>query len=222
MSRHKGDSTMSVDQDMSFVKPEERQSSVSQIISDLRKKNGWTLAEMSKRTGVSISSLSKIENGQSQPAYSVLTRLASGLDVDFAELVGAEAPKQRCVGAARTISRAGEGKKLSNDMGLYELLSTELAAKLLQPMVIEINPRVSGQPTPQSSHSGEEFVYVLEGDVIFEMEPYAPTLMSTGDSVYFDAAQPHSFYAVGPKTGRILSICSADTIDLLTKNLDKK
>ena len=108
MSRHKGDSTVSVDQDMSFVKPEERQSSVSQIISDLRKKNGWTLAEMSKRTGVSISSLSKIENGQSQPAYSVLTRLASGLDVDFAELVGAEAP-QAALCRCRTHHQPGRG-----------------------------------------------------------------------------------------------------------------
>jgi transcriptional regulator with XRE-family HTH domain len=171
----------------SLDKPKGRASSVSQFLSELRRKNDWTLAEMSKLTGVSISSLSKIENGQSQPAYSVLTRLASGLGVDFSELVGGEAPKQRCTGAARTISRAGEGKKLSNDMGLYELLSTELASKLLQPMV-----------------------------------PYAPTILSTGDSVYFDAGQPHSFYKVGTCPGRILSVCSADSVPRFTDNLIEK
>ncbi|WP_319496122.1 XRE family transcriptional regulator [uncultured Cohaesibacter sp.] len=212
---------MSVEESTIGLKTD-RPSSVAQILRELRKANGWTLADVSNRTGVSISSLSKIENGQSQPAYSVLIRLASGLDVDFAELVSGEAPRQRCVGAARAISRAGDGKSFSNDMGVYELLSTELAAKLLQPMVIELKARDTGTSIPRSSHLGEEFVYVLEGNVVFEMEPYSPTILSTGDSVYFDATQTHSFYSAGPESGRILSICSADAVARFTENLDKQ
>lgn len=195
---------------------------VARILSDLRKANSWTLSEVSRRTGVSISTLSKIENGQSRPAYSVLTRLASGLDIDFADLLGGEPPQARFSGAARAITRAGRGKHFGSEMGLYEMLATDLAAKSLQPMVIDIQPRDDDSPSVRSAHSGEEFVYVLEGDVVFEMNPYAPVVLAAGDSAYFDAAMDHGFYAVGPKPGRILSICFAGSAPKPTESLEAK
>ncbi len=67
---------------------EEQETAVGRILSDLRRSKGWTLSEVSKMTGVAISTLSKIENGQTQPAYSVLTRLAAGLEIDFVDLLG--------------------------------------------------------------------------------------------------------------------------------------
>ncbi|WP_319518023.1 XRE family transcriptional regulator [uncultured Martelella sp.] len=194
-------------------------SSVSRILSDLRRENGWTLAEVSKRTGVSISALSKIENGQSQPAYSVLTRLSGGLGLDFADLLEGKAARPSFARAARAITRKGEGRHLENDMGAYRMLSTELADKALTPMVIDIPPRDDNTTPARSTHSGEEFVYVLTGDVIFEMSPYAPVLLAEGDTVYFDAASEHGFYAVGPGNARILSICysgSGDAPDQFT------
>ena len=57
------------------------------FISRLRKEKGWTLAEVSKKTGVAISTLSKIENNKSSPTYEVLVRLAEGLGLDFVELM---------------------------------------------------------------------------------------------------------------------------------------
>ena len=194
-------------------------SSVSRLLSELRRENGWTLAELSRRTGVSISALSKIENGQSQPAYSVLTRLSGGLGLDFADLLEGRSTRPRFARAARTINRRGEGKRLENDMGVYRLLSTELADKALTPMVIDIPPRADKAEPARSAHSGEEFVYVLAGDVIFEMVPYAPIVLAEGDTVYFDAASEHGFYSAGPGNARILSICysgSGEAPDHLT------
>lgn len=181
---------------------------VALLLSDLRKGNGWTLAEVSRRTGVAISTLSKIENGQTQPAYSVLTRLAAGLEIDFVDLLGGTA-NPRFSGAARAITRAGQGVHFRTDMGLYEALGADLAAKSLQPMVIEIPPPSADSPSVRSAHRGEEFVYVLDGAVVFEMSPYAPVVLEKGDSVYFDGAMDHGFHAVGPQSGRILSVCFA-------------
>lgn len=179
---------------------------VGRIIAEIRKAKGWTLAEMSRHTGVSISTLSKIENGQNEPAFSVLTRLAQTLDVDFVDLLGG-GRHNRFQGAARAVTRAGKGLHYRNEMGLYEALAVDLAAKSLQPMLIDVRPREEGQPGVRSAHRGEEFVYVVEGTVIFEMTPYAPLILSAGDSVYFDGAQDHGFFAKGPGQGRILSIC---------------
>lgn len=181
---------------------------VARLLSDMRKANGWTLAEVSRRTGVAISTLSKIENGQTQPAYSVMTRLAAGLEIDFVDLLGGSA-HPRFSGAARAITRAGQGAHFRTDMGLYEALGSDLAAKSLQPMLIEIPPRSGASPSVRSAHRGEEFVYVLDGAVVFEMSPYAPVVLGKGDSVYFDGAMDHGFHAVGPGSGRILSVCFA-------------
>lgn len=206
-------------QDTEAMTAEHEAGSVARILSDIRRENGWTLAELSKRTGVSISALSKIENGQSQPAFSVLTRLSSGLGVDFADLLEGRSARAHFARAARTINRRGEGKRLENDMGVYRLLATELADKALTPMVIDIPPRSDQAEPARSVHSGEEFVYVLSGDVIFEMAPYAPIVLAEGDTVYFDAASEHGFYATGPGNARILSICysgSGAALDHLT------
>ncbi|MDS7595035.1 XRE family transcriptional regulator [Agrobacterium tumefaciens] len=178
---------------------------VGAILSRLRFENRWTLAEVSRRTGVSISALSKIENNQSTPAYSVLVRLADGLGIDFSDLIGSST--QKFASAARVITRSGEGTTYVNKMGAYEALASGLAAKSMQPMVIDIPKRASNGKTVRSAHRAEEFVYVLDGEVIFFMEPYAPIVLKTGDSVYFDGASEHGFSSNGDNIARILSIC---------------
>jgi transcriptional regulator with XRE-family HTH domain len=110
---------------------------VALLPSDLRKANGRTPAEVSRRTGVAISTLSKIENGQAQPAYNAMTRLAAALEIDFVDLLGGST-HSRFSGAARAITRAGQGAHFRTDLGFYEALGSDLAAKSPQPMLIEI------------------------------------------------------------------------------------
>ncbi|WSH68183.1 XRE family transcriptional regulator (plasmid) [Rhizobium ruizarguesonis] len=178
---------------------------VGEMLARLRFENRWTLAEVSRRTGVSISSLSKIENNQSSPAYSVLVRLAEGLGIDFADLIGT--PTEKFASAARVITRAGGGTRYVTRMGLYEALAPDLAEKSMQPMIIDIPVRASSSRPVRSAHKAEEFVYVLEGEVVFFMEPYAPVVLSKGDTVYFDSAREHGFSSNIDQTARILSVC---------------
>ncbi len=178
---------------------------LGQMLSRMRFENRWTLAEVSRRTGVSISSLSKIENNQSSPAYSVLVRLSEGLGIDFADLIGT--PTHTFATAARVITRADCGTKYATKMGLYEALAPDLAEKSMQPMVIDIPVRSANARPVRSAHKGEEFVYVLEGEVTFHMEPYAPVILSRGDTVYFDASAEHGFSSNTDRHSRILSVC---------------
>jgi transcriptional regulator with XRE-family HTH domain len=178
---------------------------VGEMLARLRFEKRWTLAEVSRRTGVSISSLSKIENNQSSPAYSVLVRLAEGLDIDFAALIGS--PTETFASAARVITRAGEGTRYTTRMGLYEALAPDLAAKSMQPMIIDLPVRTARSRPVRSAHSAEEFVYVLEGEVVFFMAPYAPVVLSKGDTVYFDSASEHGFSSNLDQPARILSVC---------------
>ncbi|WP_417308901.1 helix-turn-helix domain-containing protein [Devosia sp.] len=177
---------------------------VGAYLAEVRRSNGWTLAELARITGVSISTLSKIENNQTAPAYGILTKLAAGLGVDFAVLLG-DRPSRPALGA-RAVTKAGQGAHYANEMGAYEALATELAAKSMEPMIVDIPADGRTPGRIRSAHEGEEFVYVLSGRVVFEMDPYAPRVLETGDSVYFDGSTSHGFSA-DAQGARILSIC---------------
>lgn len=178
------------------------------FIARLRKEKGWTLAEVSKKTGVAISTLSKIENHKTSPTYDVLVHLAEGLGLDFVEFLNGGSV--RFAPGIRTINRSGNGVQYSTPLGDYLALSTELAYKALQPMVVRIPFDDSSHPRLFSEHNGEEFVYVLDGEIEFFMDPYAATHLSVGDSVHFDANMRHSFLAHGGRDAVILVICYGD------------
>ena len=189
----------------SFPAPGGRISDPGKSISRLRKEKGWTLAEVSKKTGVAISTLSKIENNKSSPTYEVLVRLAEGLGLDFVELM--DGGSVRFAPGIRTINRSGQGVRYTTLLGDYQALSTELAYKALQPMIVRIPFDGSSHPHLFSEHSGEEFVYVLEGEIDFFMDRYAATRLDAGDSVHFDANMRHSFLALGGRDAVILVVC---------------
>ena len=181
---------------------------VGKALQRLRKSNGWTLSVVSAKTGVAISTLSKIENNQSSPNYDVLVRLAEGLGVDFVELFQNGSFTTFAPGS-RTINRAGGGIPYDSPLGEYHVLSSELAKKTLQPMLVCV-PKGRQEPEILSNHGGEEFIYVLSGSVKFFMEPYSATVLEQGDSVHFDGVMPHGFVAAGDEDAWILSVCLSE------------
>lgn len=187
--------------------PQRRINPVGAMLADLRRERRWTLNDVSRLTGVSISSLSKIENGVSAPAYSVLVRLAEGLKIDISALL--VSPKEAFGVGARGITRKGEGPSYVNEMGSYEDVASELSGKTMQPMIIDIPFRNGSDTRVRSEHRGQEYVLVLKGAVIFEMASHAPVILGEGDSLYFDSAVQHGFSAEGPEGARILSVCHA-------------
>jgi transcriptional regulator with XRE-family HTH domain len=181
---------------------------IGKALQRLRKDNGWTLATVSAKTGVAISTLSKIENNQSSPNYDVLVRLAEGLGVDFVELFKGRSFSTFAPGS-RTINRAGDSIRYNTPLGEYHVLSSELAKKTLQPMLVCV-PKGKQRPEILSNHGGEEFIYVLSGSLKFYMEPYRATILEQGDSVHFDGVMPHGFVAAGDEDAWILSLCLSE------------
>ena len=180
---------------------------IGKVLQQVRKSNDLTLSAVSAKTGVAVSTLSKIENNQSSPNFDMLTRLAEGLGLDLITLLGDSF--YTFASGARTINRANEGLCYDTPLGTYEALSSELARKALQPMVVHV-PKGKQEPAAMSSHGGEEFIYVLSGTLRFSMEPYSPTILEQGDSVHFDSLMPHGFVAMGDEDAWLLSVCLFD------------
>lgn len=182
----------------------------------LRKHKSLTLAEVSARTGLPISTLSKIENGKMSLTYDKLARLSAGLEVDIAQLFepGSGTPPASVHGR-RSITRAGDGLAFETENYSHLYPGADLLNKRIVPIIAELHARSLAEFGELVHHAGEEFVYVLDGTVELHTDLYAPARMETGDSMYFDSGMGHAYIAVGLKRCRVLSICTATQSQLI-------
>lgn len=188
------------------------------VLKALRKQRGWTLAEVSERTGLPIATLSRVENDLMSLTFEKLVRLSDGLQIDFAELMNSTA-NTGSVGdnaTRRAIVRAGEGKAIEIPQGNYLYVASELLNKKIIPIVAEVRARDVSEYDELMRHPGEEYLYVLEGTVEIHTEIYAPVRLEKGDSMYFDSGMAHAYVAVGSKPCRVLSMCTTSEAQLIT------
>ncbi|MGH6993783.1 MAG: helix-turn-helix domain-containing protein [Caulobacteraceae bacterium] len=186
------------------------------VLKSLRLQRGWTLAEVSRRTGLPVSTLSKVENDKMSLTYDKLTRLSEGLEVDIARFFGArDVDPSRPSGGRRSISRAGQGKSIETANYGHLYPASDLLNKRFIPLLAEIRARTLEEFGELIRHSGEEYTYVLEGEVELHTDVYAPLRLAAGDSIYFDSRMGHAYLAVSKGPCRVLSICSAGEAQLL-------
>jgi transcriptional regulator with XRE-family HTH domain len=175
-----------------------------------RRKQGWTLAEVNQKTGLPVSTLSRIETDQISPTYDQLSKLSVGLCIDMAQLLSGEMDDAKPVQTARrSVNRAGDGQILDTPMQSLRYLSVDLTNKQFAPIIGEIKARSLEEAGEFHRHNGEEFIFVVSGELELHSESYTPLRLRAGDSVYFDSGMAHAYVAVGKETCNILSICTA-------------
>ena len=189
----------------------------------LRKDMGWTLQNLASQSGVSLSTLSKIENAQVTPTFDTLVKAARGLGIGFetllAEPVASDPPAAEPVAALRRatgrlmVTRAGAAVAFSTPMYDYAVHANGLRRKYMTPLIMEVKARRIEEVTNWSSHDGEEFIFVMSGTIDLHTEFYDPVRLETGDSAYIDSGMAHMFLSIGPGHARMASICYCDAID---------
>ena len=183
----------------------------------LRRRNNWTLADVSRRTGLPTSTLSKIENDRMSPTFDKLARISSGLKIDMAALFdhGSVEDAQPAASGRRCIVRAGEGKAIETQSYSHLYPAWDLLNKRIIPIVAELHARSLEEFGELIRHPGEEYAYVLEGEVDLYTSLYAPVRLKTGDSIYFDSGMGHAYIAAAEGPCRVLSLCSAPETQLI-------
>lgn len=172
----------------------------------IRKRNGWTLARVGELTGLAASTLSKVENDQISLTYDNLIRLADGLEIDIAELFGShDGPT---ASGRRSVTRQGQGKLVETPNYDYEYLCTDLAKKRMIPIAVRIKARSVVKFGELLRHSGEEFIYVVEGAIEVHTEFYEPLILAAGDCTYIDSTMAHGYVASGNTEAMVLGVCS--------------
>ncbi len=171
-------------------------------IKDIRAKLGITLEEASNRTGLARSTLSKIENEQISPTFQAMQKLAYGLQIDMPQLF--EPPKKILATGRRDITKNSSGKPHPTQTYEHELLATQLSNKKMMPFKSRVRARAFEEYSDWVRHDGEEFLLILEGEVMFYTEFYEPVRLDAGDSVYYDANMGHMLVSLSEEDAHIL------------------
>jgi uncharacterized cupin superfamily protein/DNA-binding Xre family transcriptional regulator len=164
----------------------------------LREKQGWSLRELAERCGLSFNAVSRIERGENSPTVSTLHQLATAFSVSITTFF--EDAHEQATVLVRRERRLGS----SADGMSMESLGIGLPDQQLEPFLVTVEPGAGNGRNP-IAHSGEEFVHCLEGSVIYCVNDRAYELRA-GDSLLFEAAQPHSFHNPGKRVARLIMV----------------
>ncbi len=179
--------------------------SLGERLRQLRKEKGWTLAEVAARSGLAVSTVSKVERGRMSLAYDKFIQLASGLGADVGELF---APTGQSLGAAMfSVTRAEETDHHETDNYVYKMLSSDLRSKHMTPMLGRIKAHDIRAFSDFVRHTGEEFLLVLDGSLDVHLEGQEPLRLNRHDSIYFDSATGHAYVSAGDEDTIIVVVC---------------
>lgn len=182
-----------------------------QRIKRLRGEKGWTLTDLSERTGLAISTISKAERGIIALTYDRLGQLAHGLGVDMSAFF-TDAGKGFARGSF-AIARKGDFQRQETDNYVYEMLFSDTWNKSMLPMMGTLKARELYQFDDFVRHSGQEFLIVLDGKVTVHLEGREAVNLEQGDAIYFDSGMGHLYASNGDNDARILVVCqSADAV----------
>ena len=177
----------------------------------LRGQEGWTLKQMSERTGIPVSTLSKIEHNRLTLTYDKLLQLAQRLGLRMSELFAESSePVDQPVTARRSVGRIDRAVRVETANYDYFYMNTELRRKRMIPIVTKIRARTVEEFGELVRHSGEEFIYVLQGAIEVHTEFYDPVVLHEGESIYIDSNMGHAYIAAeGCTEATVLGVCSS-------------
>src|SRR5215470_12383354 len=185
------------------------------LVSLVRKRNGWTLREMSEKVGIPLSTLAKVESDKLSLTYDKLQQFTSRLGLTLAEFLSlAEAPPAteapKVVTARRSLSGSGNSVQVSTPNYDYEYLCADLREKRMVPILARIRAHDVVEFGELLRHKGEEFIYVLEGTIEVHLQFYTPVTLTVGQGVYLDSAMGHAYTAKGCDSALVLAVCSSE------------
>jgi len=196
---------------MDNAREEVKELQIGNKIRRLRQQKRMTLQALTDATGLSKPLLSQIENDQVIPPLATLLRIAKAFKVGLHTFFEEEGTS-KCIyvpaGESRQLSRSSLPSGMTHPY-IYHSLAFGKKNRNMEPYILEFDNREMTDDL-MVSHEGEEFLYLLEGEVIFH---YGDQIirMRPGDSVYYDSNEKHAFVAVSQQRPRGVAVVYANT-----------
>ena len=178
-------------------------------IKSLRESKNLSVEEIAERSGLSVDQINNIENGQNLPSLGPLIKIARALGVrlgtfmDDNDALGPVITRAEEREQNNSISFSNDAVDAGKHME-YHPLAQQKAGRHMEPFIIDINP----EDTPNfqlSAHEGEEFIYVMNGEVeiVYGKDTYS---LKEGDSIFYDSIVKHHVHGAPGKSAKILAV----------------
>src|ERR1700722_6143984 len=193
-----------------------RHPTLGSLLRSLRARNGWTLSQMSQRTSIPVSTLSKVEHDRLTLSYDKLVQLSQRLEIRVSELFADPTEAEPAVTARRSIGHVEDAVRVNTKNYDYYYLCPELRKKRMIPILARIRAKSAEEFGALVHHSGEEFIYVLKGGIKVLTEFYDPVVLRVGESIYIDSNMGHAYVtAEGCDEAVVLGVCSSTDESLM-------
>ena len=179
---------------------------LGQRVRELRLERNLTIRELSELSGVSVNTLSMIENCKTSPSVSTLRQIAAALQIAMPKFF--EPPKNE---SNLVYMPCMQRKRVTPSRGMHlEALCRDLYGNVLDANVISME--TVGKSGLIPPHSGFELVYCLEGKVLFSIDE-EHFVLEPNDSISFLANVKHKFQNLDQGTSRILVVTAESQLN---------
>jgi transcriptional regulator with XRE-family HTH domain len=170
----------------------------------LRLKRKLGLVELGRHTGLSPALLSKLERGRMFPTLPTLLRIAlvHGVGLDF---FFASAAPRRAFGIVRASERQTFPEKLGGREVAWEFECLDFTATERRSNAYHVRFVSSAARPRLHEHAGSEFLHLLSGKLVVTLAG-EDHVLGPGDSMYFDASQPHAYRRLSPKPAEAIVV----------------
>ena len=158
--------------------------------------------EVADLCGMTVEHLMKIEAGEADPSISDMSKISKKFGISLDVLLFGEEPRMN----SYFLTRKGQGLSVNrNESYIYQSLASGYRGRKADIFLTQVDPMPEGQSHSPNSHEGQEFHYVVEGEmqvIVGEKE----MVLHEGDSLYFNASRPHSINALGGKPVKFIAV----------------
>ncbi len=182
---------------------------VGERVRRVRESRGLNLQDISLRTDIDVSMLKQIEEGALAPPLGTIIKLAKALEMKIGYFISGEEDR------AYTIVRQDDRKVVSRYDSKraqyygyeYESLAPHKKDRHMEPFLVTLEPAETEEE--RSAHDGQEFIFVLEGNMEVRLGEEIH-ILEPGDTIYYDSTVPHLVKCHGNKTTKILAVLYAE------------
>lgn len=171
---------------------------------DLREILEITPEEMASHIGVDVENYLAHENGETDFSFTFLFKAAQKLGVDITDLLTGESPRL----STYTLVHKDKGLPIRRRDGFdYQNLAYLFKGRLVEPFLVtaKYDPELEQQPIELSRHEGQEFDYILSGNLTVQIGEKTEVL-GVGDAIYYDASNGHGMIASGGQDCLFLAV----------------
>lgn len=175
---------------------------IASRIVELREISDITAEEMAAKLNVPLDKYLSYENAEVDFPVSVLYEICSLLKVDLTEILTGVSPKLEKV----SLVRKGQGISVDRYKGYdFESIAYKFVGRKIEPMIVTVGEGTEKNVPAMVSHNGQEFNYVLEGQITVYVGKNKYEL-NEGDCLYFDPTEEHAQAARGGRPARFLTV----------------